>query len=168
MAAAWAELAILADRQSSKLLDGDVSLLPDNLLAGGTESWLRNGYIGCLAMTAAAWSEAARRALKPSLILASEGGGFGQNDAAPATFFAWHQEAEAGRALENTLACLASIASQAFHVTDRPAPPRLEGLLAMIREEMPPLTESRVLGGEAGALAARFRAEVYDPANVIP
>lgn len=163
LASSWADLAILADRQTTKLLDGDVSRLPTNLVSGGQEQWPRKGYIGCLAMTAAAWSEAARRAVRPSLILASEGGGFGQNDVAPCTFFAYRQEREAARAVEGTLACLATIASQAFHITTREAPPALAAFMNEVRAVVPPLEERRVLGGEMDALAAHFDATTHNP-----
>ena len=163
MATSWADLAILADRQATKLLDGEISRLPPHLVSGGEEQWPRSGYIGCLAMTAAAWSEAARRAPRPSLILASEGGGFGQNDVAPATFFAYRQQCDAAAALGGAMACLATIASQAFHVTGRNAPPQLSAFLEEIRQFVPPLEERRVLGPEVGALAAQFAAQAIDP-----
>ncbi len=157
LASSWADLALLADRQTAKLLDGAVSRLPDNLLFENT-FWPRSGYMGCLAMTAASWSEAARKAAGPSLLLASEGGGFGQNDVAPANLFAWRQEREAARAFEGVLSCLAGVASQALHVTGRTSPPALAELLETLRETIPPLENQRVLGTEAGSLADRFAA----------
>ena len=114
--------------------------------------------MGCLAMTAASWSEAARKAAGPSLLLASEGGGFGQNDVAPANLFAWRQEREAARAFEGVLSCLAGVASQALHITERTPPPALAELLETLRETIPPLENQRVLGTEAGSLADRFAA----------
>lgn len=149
LAASCADLAVLADRQLTKLLDGNVSLLPQHLVK--TE-----GYIGCLGFTAAAFAEDARSACQPSLLPGSEGGGFGQNDVASPVFFAWRRQRDAAEACESAMACLASVASQAFFVTDRRAPPALADLLEDIRNCVPPLETSRRLGPEVESLAIRF------------
>lgn len=155
LAAAWADVALLCDRQTTKLLDGAVSLLPHQLTAGaGT-------YLGCLGFTAAGYAEQARYAAQRTFLPGSEGGGFGQNDVAVPTFFAWRKQAEAGRCLDATLAVLAAIASQAFHVTERGVPPALEPLLAEVRELVPPVEEPRALGPEVAALQQRFTARVF-------
>ena len=155
LAAAWADLAILADRQVTKLLDGKVSKLPDNLRLGD------EGYIGCLGFTAVAFAEQARHAAQRTFLPGGEGGGFGQNDVPVPTFQAWANEAEAGRCLDATLACLAVIASQAFHVTDRQAPPRLRPILEQIREIFPVMAEQRAPGPETGAVQAMITAKVF-------
>src|SRR5262249_33088350 len=82
LAAACADLCLLADRHVSKLLDGRYSLLPDQL-AGG------DGYMGTLGMVQVGYVEAARKAAQRNFLPGSEGGGFGQNDVAPASFPAW-------------------------------------------------------------------------------
>lgn len=154
LAAAMADLCVIADRHSSKLLDGRYSLLPDQLRAG-------EGYLGGIGMVQVGYAEQARRAAQRTLLPGSEGGGFGQNDAAPPTFLAWQSEEEAARCFAAALAMLAVVASQALHVTERPAPPALASLLAEVRATVPPLTGSRVLGPELQRLADAFAAEAF-------
>jgi len=160
IAAAMADLCLLSDRHTSKLLDGRYSLLPDQLQKG-------DGYLGCLGMVQVGYAEQARRAAQRNFLPGSEGGGFGQNDVAPPSFFAWRAQEEAGRCLEAGLAMLAVVASQAFFVTDRTAPPALAGLLELTRQHVKPLTESRVLADELGAFAEVLRARVYDVAPAL-
>jgi histidine ammonia-lyase len=155
LAAVWADLTLLCDRQVTKLLDGKVSLLPDQLLVG------EGGYLGCLGFTAAGYAEQARQAAQRSFLPGSEGGGFGQNDVAVPSFLAWRKEAEAGRCLDAGLASLAAIASQAFHVTGRAAPPRLRPLLEEVREIFPPLEAPRAPGPEAGQVQRAVTAKVF-------
>jgi histidine ammonia-lyase len=156
LAAAWAELALLCDRQVDKLLDGKVSRLPNHLLA------VEGAYLGCLGFTAAGYAEQARQAAQRSFLPGSEGGGFGQNDVAVPTFQSWRKEAEAGRCLEAGLACLAVIASQAFHVTDRSAPARLRPLLETVREIFPPLEAPGAPGPDADRVWRMIRAKVFE------
>lgn len=156
LAAAWADLALLCDRQVTKLLDGKVSHLPEYLMAG------EGGYIGCLGFTAAGFAEQARQAARRGFLPGSEGGGFGQNDVAVPSFHSWRNEAEAGRCLEAGLACLAIIASQAFHVTARSAPPRLRPLLETVRTIFPPLEESRAPGPDAEGVWRMITAKVFE------
>jgi histidine ammonia-lyase len=160
LAAAMADLCLLADRHSSKLLHGPHSLLPDQLQKG-------EGYLGCLGMVQVGYAEQARRAAQRNFLPGSEGGGFGQNDVAPPTFLAWQAQEEAGRCLEAGLAILAVIGSQALFATDRAAPPALAPLVKEIRRHLPPVGESRVLAGELEELARAFRARVYDVAPAL-
>ncbi|MFO1055403.1 MAG: aromatic amino acid lyase [Dongiaceae bacterium] len=157
LAGAAADLCLIADRHVSKLLDGRVSLLPDQLVEGD------GAYLGNLGMAQVGYLEAARRAAQRTLLPGSEGGGFGQNDVAPAAMPAWRGQAEAGACLEQALANLAIVAAQALHVTRRPAPPPLAPLLDRIRAHVAPVTEARRLAGEAAALCAAFRSEIYPP-----
>ena len=160
LAAAWADLALLCDRQVSKLLDGDISRLPDQLLAAP------DAYLGCLGMTALAYADQARTAAQRTFLPGSEGGGFGQNDVALPTFLAWRKEAEAGRCLDAGLAILAVVAGQALAVTDRAAPPRLRPLVEELRRLVPIVDAPRALGPDTGRLAERFTETVFesDPA----
>ncbi len=156
LAAAAADLALLCDRHVTKLLDGRVSLLPDQLTAG-------EGYMGGLGFVAAGYGEQARRAAQRNFLPGSEGGGFGQNDVAPPSFAAWRGQEEAGECLEAAAACLAAVASQALHVTERPAPPALGELLREVRDHVPPVTRPRALAPDVARLAQAFRARVYAP-----
>lgn len=155
LTAAWADLALLCDRQATKLLDGQVSLLPHQLLTG------EGGYLGCLGFTAAAYAEQARQATRRSLLPGSEGGGFAQNDVAVPTFSAWRKEAEAGRCLDAALACLAVIASQAFHATGREAAPRLRPLLEELRTIFPPVDAPIAPGVGAGRVQQMITEKVF-------
>ncbi|MFI5018777.1 MAG: hypothetical protein ACHQHK_12570, partial [Dongiales bacterium] len=65
------------------------------------------------------------------------------------------------------LAILAAIGSQALFVTDRQAPPALAGLVGETRRHLPPVEQSRILAGELAALAAAFRARVFDVAPAL-
>ncbi len=62
--------------------------------------------------------------------------------------------------LEACLACLAIIASKAFHVTSRSATPRLRPLLETVREIFPPLEESCAPGPDAEAVGRMITAKV--------
>jgi histidine ammonia-lyase len=77
------------------------------------------------------------------------------------TFLAWRKEAEAGRCLEAGLACLAVVASQAFHVTGREPPQRLKPLLDQIRECFPPMAGQRAPGPEAARVQALITGKVF-------
>ena len=156
LAAAWADLTLLCDRQTSKLLDGRVSRLPDQLLLA------EGGYVGCLGMTAVALAEQARHAAQRSFLPGSEGGGFGQNDVAVPTFQSWRNEAEAGLCLEGGLAILATVASQAFAATDREPPARLQPLVEEVRALVPPVREARALGPEVERLRDALTDKVYE------
>ncbi len=159
LAAAWADLTLLCDRQATKMMDPRTSHLPDFLASA------EGGYPGCLGFAAAAYAEQARHAAARSFLPGSEGGGFGQNDVAVPTFFSWRREAEAGRCLDAGLAILASIASQALQVSRRPAPGPLAPLLEEVRAAVPPLRESRMLGGEVAGLQDAFTAKVFAGAS---
>lgn len=157
LAAACADACALAERHTTKLLDGRYSLLPDQLEDG-------DGHIGILGFVQVGYAEEARRHAQRTFLPGSEAGGFGQNDVAPLTGLAWRAQEETGRCLEAALTVLAVVASQAFHVTKRAAPPELRALLATIRSAFPPVTAARALAGELTALMARFRGEIYDSA----
>lgn len=155
LAAACADACALAERHTTKLLDGRYSLLPDQLEDG-------DGHIGILGFVQVGYAEEARRHAQRTFLPGSEAGGFGQNDVAPLTGLAWQAQEEAGRCLDAALTVLAVVASQAFHVTRRDAPAALRELLAVIRSEFPPVTAARALSGELAALMARFRRGIYD------
>jgi histidine ammonia-lyase len=105
-----------------------------------------------------------QRAAQRNFLPGSEDGGFGQNDVAPPSFPAWRAQEEAGACLEACLAVLAAVASQAFHVTERTAPPALADLLESVRAVFAPVSASRPLGEDLGRLAVALRAEIYEVA----
>ena len=154
LAACWADLALLCDRQVTKLMDGEISHLPHLLMQ-------EDGYLGCLGFAAAGYAEQARQAAQRSFLPGSEGGGFAQNDVAVPTFQSWRREAEAGRCLDAALAILAATASQALHITERSAPPRLSPFVEVVRQAFPPVARRRPLGPDAEVLQGRLRARIY-------
>ena len=155
LAGSWADLALLCDRMVTKLMTGSVSLLPDNLKVEG------GGYMGTLGFTALGFAEQARQAAQRTFLPGSEGGGFGQNDVAAPTALAWHKERQAADCFEACLACLAAVASQAFHVTARQPAPPLRPLLEALRDAAWPMTEQRAPGPDAGALCDWLRAKIF-------
>ncbi len=162
LAAVWADLAQLCDRQVTKLQDGEISLLPPRLAVSD------DGYVGTLGFTAAAYAEQARHAAQRTFLPGSEGGGFGQNDVASPSFPAWRKQAEGGRCLDACLAMLAVVASQAFFVTDRPAPRRLAALLDEVRGLVPPVEGLRGLGPQVESLQQRFTAQLHSAERLAP
>lgn len=157
LAAAAADLCAIAERHTTKLLDGHYSLLPDQL----QDDSGYQAYLGVLGFVQVGYAEQARRAAQRTFLPGSEGGGFGQNDVAPLTGLAWVGQEETGRCLDAALAMLGAVASQAFHVTRRAAPPALSDLLAEIRDAFPPLTAPRIYAPGLAALAEKFRREIY-------
>lgn len=158
LAAAYADLCTLAERFAAKILDGPVSLLPNQLLDAPDDP----RYMGSLPMAQVGFAEAARRAAQRTFLPGSESGGFGQNDVAAPHFFAWRAQADAGVFLERSLAALAMVASQALYVTQRRTPDALARRLQQIRECAPPLIDTiRPLGPEAACLAERFRQDIF-------
>ncbi|MEQ9349226.1 MAG: hypothetical protein RII27_01660, partial [Alphaproteobacteria bacterium] len=68
----------------------------------------------------------------------SEGGGYGQNDVASPTFFAYQKHLTANRCFDSAMAILATVASQALWVTERKAPPQLAAFLDGVRSIVRP------------------------------
>jgi histidine ammonia-lyase len=159
LAASWADLCLLAERQSAKLIDGKVSLLPDQLRAGPDDE----RELIPLPMASVGLGERARFAAQRSFLPGPESGGFGQNDVGVASSMAWQKEGIAGRALDGCLAILGVIASEALIVTKRDATPALRARLEFIRRHVPPVKKLRALGPDVGRLADAFTQEVYTP-----
>ena len=141
LAAAWADLAALAESQMEKLLLDDDT--PENARH--------------LIMVEVGWAEEARHASQRTLL---PRGGLGQNDVGSPSFLAWGKELAAGAALDATLAVLCATASQALWARgDEPAPP-LAGFLAEVRAHFPPAAEVQSYGAGLGRLAEAFTARV--------
>jgi len=157
LAASWADLCTLAERQSAKLLDGKVSLLPESLRADPDDP----RELIPVPMVAVGLGERARHAAQRSFLPGAESGGFGQNDVGVASFLAWQKEATAGRAFDGCLAVLGLIAAEALDVTRREAPPALRARLTFIRRHAPPITALRALGPDLGRLSEAITLEIY-------
>ena len=161
LTAACANLCVLAERQGAKLLDGGVSLLPDQLNSPEAGTDARRAYMGYLPMAQTGYEEEARLCAQVTLLPGSESGGFGQNDTASPVFFAWSKQDRAGRCLDMALATLVPIAVCALDVTDRPVPPQLTGLEAAVREIEPDLAQNKAFGPLVASIAETLRRDIY-------
>jgi histidine ammonia-lyase len=162
LAGIWADLSLLADRHSSKLLIGRVSHLPDLLLVGRAAGEADgHGNVGYIPMAVTGYVEEAKAAAQRSFIPGSESAGAGQDDVASPVFLAAAKEARAGRALDAALAGLAAVASQALHVTGRASPRPLAPFVESLRAILPPVEADRLLGPELARLAASFTARIF-------
>lgn len=147
--AAWADLALLAERHVTALHSATVSELP-NLLAlpgvPGSETnlfgWVATGFV-----------EGARAAAAPALLPACVNDA--RDDVSSPTFLAYAKELRAAECLDGVLAILALSASQALFVGGRSPAPPLGGVLEGVRSVVPPIDGPRSgLGDAAGRLAA--------------
>ncbi|MEQ8664477.1 MAG: aromatic amino acid lyase [Rhodospirillales bacterium] len=152
LTAAVADLCTLAVRQTSKMLDGNVSKLPHQLLTGPDD----DRYLGTAGFAGVGFEERARLLAQPTLLPGGESGGYGQNDVASVAFPAWEKWDEAGDCLDACLAMLAVIASQALYVTDRAPDGRAGEFLERVRDTVPPLDEGRAMGPDYQRLAETF------------
>ena len=163
LTAACANLCVLAGRQGAKLLDGAVSLLPDQLAAAEPGGIGRRAHMGGLPMAQTGYEEEARLYAQPTLLPGGESGGFGQNDVASPVFLAWSKQDRAGRCLDMALASLVPVALRALDVTGRPVPPELEGVRDAVREIEPDLARPVALGPVAASIAEILRRDIYPP-----
>ena len=162
LAGIWADICLLCDRHGSKLLNGKVSGLPDLLLVGRHPSDNDgHGNVGYVPMAITGYLEQAKLAAQRTFIPGTELAGAGQDDVAATAFIAWAKEERAGRCLDAAMAMLAMLASQALHVTDRPAPPALQSFVEEVRAIVPPVGDDRVLGPELARLAEWFTRTVF-------
>jgi histidine ammonia-lyase len=147
LSAAWADLALVAERQVTALNTADTSGLPVNLMAPGAPGngtyaygWAANGYV-----------EEARAAATPALLPAVAGPGA---DVLSPVSVAYRRERRAAECLDGVLAILAIVSSQALFVTGRdPAQPLLP-VLSFVRSLFPPIdgTGERDLSADGGRL----------------
>lgn len=131
LAMAYADLTTLCDRVIARLLDGNTSGLPPQLMRPGIDDESAV-YLGTLGFAVVGYGEAARRAAQAVFLPGSESGGFVQNDVAVPTALAWKGQEDAGRMLDLCLGAVAVAAVRAFEVTDRAAPPALKAIFALV------------------------------------
>lgn len=162
LAAIWADISLLCDRHGSKLLNGNISHLPDLLMTNRHASDSDgHGNVGYVPMAITGYLEQAKLFAQPTLIPGTESAGAGQDDIAATAFLAWAKEERAGRCADAALAMLAMLASQALYVTGREAPPALRSFVAEIRDIVPPVEDDRVLGPELASLAEWVTGQVF-------
>jgi len=148
LSAAWADLALVAERQVTALNTAETSGLPVNLVAPGASGngtyaygWAASGYV-----------EEARAAATPALLPGAVEDLHA--DVLSPTFGAYRRERRAAECLDGVLAILALVSSQALFVTGRdPARPLLP-LLSFVRSVFPPIdgTGERDLSADGGRL----------------
>jgi histidine ammonia-lyase len=148
LSAAWADLALVAERQVTALNTAETSGLPVNLVAPGAPGngtyaygWAANGYV-----------EEARAAATPALLPGAVEES--RADVLSPTSGAYRRERRAAECLDGVLAILAIVSSQALFVTGRnPAQPLLP-VLSFVRSVFPPIdgTGDRDLSADGGRL----------------
>ncbi|MDE0810056.1 MAG: aromatic amino acid lyase, partial [Alphaproteobacteria bacterium] len=128
LTACCADLALRAERQMAKILEGQVPGLPDQLATG-----LGDGrYFSTLRMAAVGFGDGAWHAAQRTFFPGPKSGGYGQNDVASNAIPAWNKHEAAGSAFDACLAVLGAISSQALFATDKNAPLALEETLVDI------------------------------------
>jgi histidine ammonia-lyase len=148
LSAAWADLALVAERQVTALNTAETSGLPVNLVAPGASGngtyaygWAASGYV-----------EEARAAATPALLPGAVEDPHA--DVLSPTFSAYRRGRRGAECLDGVLAILAIVSSQALFVTGRsPARPLLP-LLSFVRSVFPPIdgTGERDLSADGGRL----------------
>jgi histidine ammonia-lyase len=151
LTAAWADLALVAQRQVIAM-HSPTSGLPHLLSPDGFVGGASGGATNLFGWVASGLVEEARALAAPTLLPATINDT--QNDVASTSFGAYRSQRRATECLDGVLAILAVVASQALFVTGRrPAPP-LGGLLDGIRSVFPPVETDRAdQGTQAGELA---------------
>jgi histidine ammonia-lyase len=137
LSAAWADLALVAERQVTALNTAETSGLPVNLTPPGAPGsgtyaygWAANSYV-----------EEARAAATPALLPGVAEDPYA--DVSSPTFSAYRRERRAAECLDGVMAILAIVSSQALFATARnPAPP-LWPVLSFVRSVFPPIDGAR-------------------------
>jgi histidine ammonia-lyase len=157
LSAAWAELALTAERQIGCFHGGAAYGLPHLLSPPGYDGAI-SGATNLFGWTVTGYVESARAAATPTLMPGAVADA--QNDLATATSVAHDKQRRAAGGLDGALAILALVASQALFVTGREPAPPLAGLVAGLRSVFPPVDSAgrRDQGAQAGRLAEAFRA----------
>lgn len=149
LAAAWADLARLAERQVQVLVHEPTAL--------GMHEWRGwpPAHMVAVGLAEEASSHATRTPLPP--------GGPGQNDVASPSFLAWGKQEAAAECFGSCLALLAAVASLALERAGRPGPPALGEFLAGVREHVPPSAFEAGAGDGIGELARTFAGLAFQP-----
>jgi histidine ammonia-lyase len=137
LSAAWADLALVAERQVTALNTAETSGLPVNLAAPGAPGngtyaygWVANSYV-----------EEARAAATPALLPSVAEDPYA--DVSSPIFSAYRRERRAAECLDGVMAILAIVSSQALFATGRnPAQP-LWPVLSFVRSVFPPIDGTR-------------------------
>ena len=164
LSAAWADLALVAERQVTALNTAETSGLPVNLVAPGAPGngtyaygWAASGYV-----------EEARAAATPALLPALVEDPHA--DVLSPTFSAYRRECRAAECLDGVLAILAVVSSQALFVTGRNPPQPLRPVLFFVRSVFPPIdgTGERDLSADGGRLQQALGAAARSGELAVP
>jgi histidine ammonia-lyase len=164
LSAAWADLALVAERQVTALNTAETSGLPVNLVAPGAPGngtyaygWAANGYV-----------EEARAAATPALLPAAVEDPHA--DVLSPTFSAYRRECRAAECLDGVLAILAIVSSQALFVTGKNPPRPLRPVLSFVRSVFPPIdgTGERDLSADGGRLQQALGAAARSGELAVP
>jgi histidine ammonia-lyase len=160
LAAAWADLILLAERHVTAMHVGATSELPPLLERPGGGG----GKTNLLGWTTGSFLEDARAAASATLL--PVGVGDAQNDVGAPTFLAYRKERFVADCLDSAFALLAASSSQALWATDREPALPLRPLLEQVRALFPPVDDpaERRIGEELGGLAEAFAASALDGA----
>jgi histidine ammonia-lyase len=148
LSAAWADLALVAERQVTALNTAETSGLPVNLAAPGVSGIGTYAY----GWVASSYVEEARAAATPALLPGVAEDPYA--DVSSPTFSAYRRERRAAECLDGVMAILAIVSSQALFATGRnPARP-LWPVLSFVRSVFPPIdgATERDLSADGGAL----------------
>lgn len=146
LAAAWADVARLAERHVEQLWVGP----------GKRQSEVVEGLLNLLLMVTVGYGEEAAAAAQPTIAARSAAG---QNDVGAPSFLAWGRAVSAGEALDACLAILIGASTQLLLAEQRhPAPPLLKRFRA-ISELFPAVTRPYPDG--VWRIADTLRAEIY-------
>jgi histidine ammonia-lyase len=151
LTAAWADLALVAQRQVIAM-HSPTSGLPHLLAPAGFVAGASGGATNLYGWVATGLVEEARALAAPTLLPASINDT--QNDIASPGFGAYRSQRRAAECLDSVLGILALVSSQALFATGRDPAPPLTGLLNGIRSVFPPVESERPgQGTQAGELA---------------
>jgi len=151
LTAAWADLALVAQRQVIAM-HSPGSGLPHLLAPAGFIGGASGGATNLFGWVATGLVEEARALAAPTLLPATINDT--QNDIASTVFGAYRSQRRAAECLDSMLAIVALVSSQALFVTGRDPAPPLAGLLAGVRSVFPPVETDRPdQGAQAGELA---------------
>ena len=148
LSAAWADLALVGERQVTALNTSETSDLPLNLAVPEVP---RSGTYA-YGWAASAFVEEARAVAAPALLPAAGSGPY--EDMMTPTFPAHRRERRAAECLDGALTILGLVSSQALFVTDREPPAGLRQVLGVVRSLFPPIVAvgERDLSAEAARL----------------
>ena len=151
MCEAWADLATLVGFQLKGLSNPEVTGLARGLGIGEKHT----GLTYTLGGVQRSFSRKAR-ALAAPVLLSGEIDSDSQTDISVPTFDAFDKEVESSKTIDTCLALLAVYASQALAAAQREPAPALRGLLAAVRERVPPVTEVTPIATQTAKVVSLF------------